>query len=241
MKTYLITGASSGIGEQAFNDLYSKEDHFILIGRSVEKLLHLSSGLPNVVFISLDLTEQDSHEKIAKVVQGSPNKKVDCIVFSAGVTGYKPVQFISQHLRDVMEINYFSPVLTLEVLLKKNLVNKDASVIFISSVSTISPIKTLGAYVSSKSAVNGFVKVAALELAGKGIRVNAISPGMVETPLLAGVTSHLSQEAIDEDRKKYPLGYSKPGDISDLICFLLSDKSKKITGSNFIIDGGYSI
>ena len=98
-----------------------------------------------------------------------------------------------------------------------------------------------GIYSASKSALSGFAKVLALELSSQKIRVNSISPGMVRTPMADQTAKILSEDAIKEDEKKYPLGYGEPEDISNTVIFLLSDASKWMTGSDVIIDGGYLI
>ena len=96
------------------------------------------------------------------------------------------------------------------------------------------------AYSASKGAINGLVKGMALDLANKGIRVNTVVPGMVDSNLLEN--SAISQDELEKDKKKYPLGrYGKPEDIAYAVIYLLSDASSWVTGSNIIIDGGYTL
>ena len=97
-----------------------------------------------------------------------------------------------------------------------------------------------GIYTCSKGAISAFIACAALELAPKNIRVNAVCPGMVETNILAeGV---ITQEQVEKYKLNYPLGrYGKPEDVAHAMIYLLSDASKWVTGTNLVIDGGYSI
>ena len=95
-------------------------------------------------------------------------------------------------------------------------------------------------YSTSKGAINGFVKNAALDLASKKIRVNSVTPGMIETDILSN--GIISQEQLDEDSKKYPLKrYGKPEEVAYAIIYLLSDASAWVTGTNLLIDGGFTL
>jgi NAD(P)-dependent dehydrogenase (short-subunit alcohol dehydrogenase family) len=95
-------------------------------------------------------------------------------------------------------------------------------------------------YSASKGAINGIVKGMAIELASKNIRVNSVCPGMVHTSILdAGV---ITEEQLIEDMKKYPLKrYGKPEEVAYAVIYLLSDASAWVTGSNLLIDGGYTL
>ena len=97
-----------------------------------------------------------------------------------------------------------------------------------------------GLYGATKSALAGYAKALALELAPKGIRVNTVHPGMIQTPLT--VNTSLSQTVLDEDAKKYPLGrYGKPEEVAAAMVYLLSDATVWMTGSQLLLDGGYSL
>ena len=95
-------------------------------------------------------------------------------------------------------------------------------------------------YSASKGAVNGIVKGMAIELAAKQIRVNSVNPGMIETYIFsAGI---ISEEQLNEDKKKYPLKrYGKPEEVAYAVIYLLSEASSWTTGSNILIDGGYTL
>jgi NAD(P)-dependent dehydrogenase (short-subunit alcohol dehydrogenase family) len=96
-------------------------------------------------------------------------------------------------------------------------------------------------YCSTKSAVLGMVKASALELAKRKIRVNAVLPGVVNTPMTQNLFTQIDDDNIKQITNMHPLGLGEVTDIVPTILFLISENSKWITGQNFIIDGGYSI
>ena len=112
---------------------------------------------------------------------------------------------------------------------------------FISSISGIK-VSYIGnsIYSASKGAINGFCKGLALELAPQQIRVNTVIPGMVETNIVSG--GEVTQEQMEADKQKYPLKrYGKPEEVAYAVVYLLSDASSWVTGSNLLIDGGYTL
>ena len=119
--------------------------------------------------------------------------------------------------------------------------NKGASIVFTSSMSGVYAGLVGGSlYGATKAAIAGYCKALAIELAPRGIRVNTIHPGMIETPLTVGTA--LSQDVLDEDAKNYPLGrYGKPEEVAYAVVYLLSDATVWMTGSQLLLDGGYSV
>jgi NAD(P)-dependent dehydrogenase (short-subunit alcohol dehydrogenase family) len=139
---------------------------------------------------------------------------------------------------NIRKINLDSVLVLFSELLKKKKINKNASVVFISSISAIRGAKGNGLYAITKAALDGISKVYANELSSKLIRVNSIQPGMVETDMSMLAENILSKETMDIDRSKYPLGYGETKDIALPVIFLLSNASKWITGQSIVIDGG---
>ena len=123
---------------------------------------------------------------------------------------------------------------------KKNFCADGGSLVFISSVmgSVGSPAKA--AYCSSKAAINGGVKALALELASRRIRVNSISPAMVNTGTTKALLATINAEEKNEIMKFHPLGIGKPEDVAYACAFMLSDSAKLITGIDLKVDGGYT-
>jgi predicted outer membrane repeat protein len=119
--------------------------------------------------------------------------------------------------------------------------NDNASVVFISSVATKSPYFGGALYGSSKAALEAYSSSLALELVGRGIRSNIISPGLVRTRILTDPAKEGNPEIVDESiqkyLKKYPMGIGEPKDVANVILFLLSDESRWVSGSNILLGG----
>jgi NAD(P)-dependent dehydrogenase (short-subunit alcohol dehydrogenase family) len=147
----------------------------------------------------------------------------------------------SEKISAVFSTNFDSNVILSQKLIKKKLLNKKASLVFISSISSKLGISGTAMYASSKAALSAFSKVLASELASQGIRSNSICPGIVKTPMSEKANEVTSEEDIEKGASAYPLGYGEPADVAGLVMYLLSDVSKWMTGSDIIIDGGLTL
>ena len=238
-KTILVTGASSGIGRATAIECSRMGAKVIVTGRNLERLeqtIQQLEGDGHLLYVC-DLNDE---AEIDVMVSSLP--EIQGLVNNAGFTKILPLQFISKgEIGDVLQTNTVAPILLFQKLLKKKKLKKESSVVFTSSLAGIGAC-TVGnsMYVASKGAISAFVHCAALELAPKKIRVNAVCPGMVDTGILdSGV---LSEEQIKKDQENYPLGrFGKPEEIAWAIVFLLSDASGWTTGDNLVIDGGMSL
>ena len=238
-KTILITGASSGIGKATAIECSKLGAKVIITGRNRLRLEETFSSMSGNAHL---LIEEDLQypSDIDMLIDSLP--MLDGVVNNAGMTKTIPMAFISEEiLLDVLRINTISPILITQKLLKRRKLAKSASIVFTSSISGNS-VGVLGntIYSTTKAAVNGFVKNAALELAPKNIRVNTVCPGMIDTGILS--SGIITEEQLDEERKKYPLKrFGKPEEIAYAIIYLLSDASSFVTGSNLFIDGGFTL
>lgn len=240
-KTILITGASSGIGKAIAEKCIDKGASIIVCGRFITKLKDVFKDLDScrIVFLEIDLSDIDSlSDKISEI------KNIDAIVHSAGMLELRPLRSIRyDNLRETMKLNFESPVMLTNFLLKKKKINKGGSIVFISSING-NRIGNVGylSYASSKAALIGAMKVIALELAPKKIRVNSVLPGIIKTEMAIKLEESVSKEAIDDDIKKYPLkSYGAPEDVANMVNYLISDNSNWVTGSEFVIDGGFTL
>ena len=160
----------------------------------------------------------------------------------AGKGMTSPFSFSTRDKYDpVFDVNFFAPVELLRLLVKKKKLEKDSSVVFVSSIGGIKSFQFGNSvYGASKAALNSTMKFCARELATKKIRVNAVNPGMVNTKLIQG--GAISEEQYELDVERYPLKrYGEPRDIALGIIYLLSDASSWVTGHSLIIDGGVTI
>ena len=240
-KTILITGASSGIGSAtAIECSRLGASCCILVARNESALKEtnalLAEGCEGVVAVC-DLSDSDS---VSELVKELP--LLDGVVCNAGVNKMQLVQFFTEKdIEHIFSVNCFAPMLLMKQLVKRKKLKNPSSVVFTASISGYSNVAPAnGVYGASKSALSAYMKYAALELASKGIRCNAIHPGRVETPLIHnGVTD---EEAIKLDMAMYPLGrYADPKEIAWSIIYLLSDAAAWITGTDLVIDGGRSL
>lgn len=238
-KTILITGASSGIGKATAIECSKLGAKVIITGRNrvrLEETLFSMSGNGHLL-VEADLQNEAD---IDMLINSLPT--LDGVVNNAGITKTIPTTFISaQSLLELLQINTIFPILLTQKLLKKKKLAKPASIVFTSSISG-NYIAALGnvMYSTTKAAINGFVKNAALDLASKKIRVNAVCPGMIDTGILSAGT--ITEEQLKEERKKYPLKrFGKPEEVAFAIIYLLSDASSFVTGTNIVIDGGFTL
>ena len=236
-KTLLITGASSGIGRATAIECSKLGACVIITARNEERLqetLNMLEGKGHQLYCC-DLTHE---EELNSLVEKMP--VLDGLVCNAGINKLVPIRLLkTEDMNHIFAVNTFSPIFLLQKLAKKRKLNKNASVVYTSSVSGVGAAAVgESMYIASKGAISAFVKAAALEFSKKDIRVNAVCPGIVRTNMSDAY--HLN-EGDNDDLANYPLGrYASPRDIALAIVYLLSDASEWVTGTNLIIDGGLS-
>lgn len=238
-KTILVTGASSGIGKAIAIECSRMGAKVVITGRNEQRLQEtykLLAGL-HPAYIVANLTKKEDVETLVNQID-SLNGLVNC----AGLTIPKPFKFLQKEdIQEVMTINFNAPLLLTQLLIKKKKLQKASSIVFISSISgtKVSAIAE-SAYSASKAAIDGFCKGLALELAPQQIRVNTVNPGIIETNIFSG--GQISEEQLHQNITKYPLKrYGKPEEVAYAVVYLLSDASSWVTGSNLLIDGGYTL
>lgn len=243
-KNIIVTGASSGIGQQVAILCSKLGAKVALIGRNKERLEETYSKLEGEghVFFSYDLTDLE-HQKdmVYRIV--SQMGAIDGLVNCAGISTILPLKLMSpEKVEEFFKTNVFATIeLTRQVLGVKNVNKLGASIIFFASVMGCVGENAKSLYSLTKGALISGARSLAIEYAPKKIRVNVISPGVVETP----INKNLPYLA-DPDRRKltealHPLGIGTTEDIANACVFLLSDASRWITGQNLIVDGGYTI
>jgi NAD(P)-dependent dehydrogenase (short-subunit alcohol dehydrogenase family) len=238
-KTILVTGASSGIGRAIAIECSKMGAAVIITARNEERLnetlLQMNGNKHSI--IAADITNTAD---LSKLINMSP--VLDGLVNCAGLIKTLPFAFINMEtLSSVMDVNFIAPTLLSAQFVKKKKFSKNSSIVFISSISGVLCVTLANSmYSASKGAVNGIIKGMALDLASKNIRINSVNPGMVETHIYdAGI---ITAEQLEEDKKRYPLKrYGKPEEVAYAVIYLLSDASSWITGSNLVIDGGYTL
>jgi len=238
-KTVLVTGASSGIGRAIAAVCSQLGATLIITGRNSFRLFETLNMLEgtNHKHFSADLTNENDLEAL---IESLP--KFDGVVSNAGIA--KPLVLHlaeAKDVNDVLQINAFVPIHLTRLLLQHKKLNKGASLVYISSING-NNCSSVGSsiYAASKSALTGFMKGVALELAPRSIRANCINPGMIETDIFKD--SSIGEEELEKERMKYPLKrYGKPEEVAYAAVYLLSDATQWITGTSLLIDGGYTL
>ncbi len=238
-KTILITGASSGIGKAIAIECAKMNAQVIVTGRNKDRLEETYSQL-NGTGHTMICADLNLNEGIESLLHHVPI--INGIVHCAGINKNIPFQFASkENFEEIMDVNFYAPSEISRRVLKEKKLSKNSSIVFISSVSGVfcSAIAS-SIYSASKGAINGLVKGMALDLAPKGIRVNCVNPGVIETNIFdAGL---ITNEQLEADKKRYPLKrFGKPEEVAYAAIYLLSDASNWVTGSNLLIDGGLTL
>lgn len=234
MKSVLITGVSRGIGLSIAKE-FIQNDYFVF-GTSRSKF-DLSKALEsnNCKHLVVDVNDRDSITSIMKDIPGE-NNTLDCLVNNAGITADQLfIRMKDSEWDDVINTNLTGIFNITKPVSKMMLKQKSGSIINISSVSGLMGNAGQVNYSSSKSALLGFTKSLAKELAPRGINVNCICPGFIESDM----TNELTSDQRDQALSQIPLGnFGSDTDIAKLTLFLSSDNAKYITGQSISVDGG---
>jgi len=236
-KTFLITGASSGLGRQICIRISEMNGTVILTARNQERLEEtLKSMNPgDHKIIPADLTKKEDIDTLVKEIP-----KLNGMVYSTGISVITPAGFITEEdFSKTFSTNFEGLVfLSNAIIRRKKIVKNACSFVFISSISTQYPFAGGSLYVSAKTAMEGFARILAIELAPKGVRVNCVSPAFVKTNMLNQTADDFSNDVIQKIEGKQLMGLGEPDDVAYPVIFFLSDASKWISATNLIIGGG---
>jgi NAD(P)-dependent dehydrogenase (short-subunit alcohol dehydrogenase family) len=242
-RNILITGASSGIGRQCAITCSQMGAKTILIARDERRIKKTISDLlgKGHLYYSQDIT---CFDRIEPVIMDAVDKigKIDGFIHSAGIEKTLPLNMMKPEIyQEIFNVNVFAGFEIARIISKKKYINEYASVVFISSIMSIVANSALLGYCASKGALNAGAKELAIELAKKKIRVNSISPAhLMDTEMSFKKNENIGEKALNELKNLHPLGLGSKIDVANACVFLLSDASKWITGTNLIVDGGYS-
>jgi NAD(P)-dependent dehydrogenase (short-subunit alcohol dehydrogenase family) len=242
-KRILITGASSGLGFAIALDAARMGAEIVGIGRDSDRLGEMLKATQliskkNHQSIIADLTLPDSIISI----EAELSLAVDGVVHCAGISRLAPIRQVNlKHIREVNSINIEAPLLQTQRFLSKNLINSGGSILFLSSIAAHIGVPGVGIYSGSKAYLIAAMRCLALEVVKRKIRVNCLSPAIINTPLLTGTISVIGSDSIGDLESQYPLGFGTPEDISNACIYFLSDASRWVTGTTLIMDGGLTI
>lgn len=243
-KVAIVTGGTLGIGFAVAQKFVDEGAKVVITGRHAdvgEKAAKEIGGPDVVTFVKHDASDEDGWTELFDTTEKLYGP-VSTLVNNAGVGLTGSIEETSTETwRKLMSINldgvFFGTRLAIQRMKNKNL---GASIINMSSIEGFVGDPNLGAYNASKGAVRIMSKSAAIDCALKdyGVRINTVHPGYIKTPLVDNIPG---AEAAMSDRTKTPMGHlGEPNDIAYICIYLASDESKFATGSEFVVDGGYT-
>jgi 3alpha(or 20beta)-hydroxysteroid dehydrogenase len=227
-KVVVVTGAARGQGAAEVDALAAAGAQVV----ATDVLDFVAPAAAGVTQRTLDVTDEAGWASLASWLSAE-HGRVDALVNNAGVAARERLPDVTvETWRRTFEINVTGPLLGIQALVP--LMPRGSSIVNICSVAALSG-HAAAAYTSSKWALRGLTRSASLELGERGIRVNAVMPGLVDTPLMADASPAFTEAALAE----IPLGrVGVPEDIAPTIVFLVSDDSAYFNGAEIVIDGG---
>jgi len=253
-KTILVTGASSGIGRGIAIECSKMGAKLVLSGRNLERLAETQNRLEGEghICIEADLTEESG---INNLVQQCP--LLDGCVHCAGMIKLTTIKSVRKDIVDkIFNTNTISSIVLTSGLLKKKKIQNGASIVFLSSLSGVFITNTgESLYSATKGAISGFAKGAAYELSSRKIRVNCVNPWAIDTSegnvdaknIFSEILDYSSMGEGDENPMDKLINRSPlkrlgtPSDVAYGVIYLLSDAASWVTGTNLVIDGGYTL
>ena len=242
-KNIIVTGASSGIGQQVAISCSQMGARVVMIARNEKRLEETRRRLAGEghMSISYDLTDLEHQKELVTdiVSQMGP---IDGLVNCAGISTVLPLKLMTQEtVEHFFRTNVYAPIeLTRQVLGVKNVNKQGSSVIFFASVMGVVGENAKSLYSMTKGALISGARSIAVEYARKKVRVNVVSPGVVVTPINAHQPYIADPEKHAVLEAQHPLGLGKSEDVANACVYLLSDASRWMTGQNLVVDGGYT-
>ena len=246
-KVVLVTGGGSGIGRAAAIALADAGAKVVVSGRrereAFETVAMIKKSGGQGAFIKTDVSQEGSVEALVAQTVATYGR-LDAAFNNAGIEGDVGKQTHEQSLanyRAVMDTNVLGVLLAMKYEVGAMLKNGGGAIVNNASVGGVIGFPGASVYVASKHAVLGLTKTAALEYARQGIRVNAVAPGGIETPMLDRFTGGRGTDFFDRLAGLHPVGrLGRPEEIADAVVWLCSDKASFVTGVSLAADGGWT-
>ncbi|WP_431261313.1 SDR family NAD(P)-dependent oxidoreductase [Roseateles chitinivorans] len=238
---FLITGASSGLGRAAAELIAACGGQVLGAGRNAERLqaaIASWSGTGHVACVQ-ELGNADATADWAKDL-AQQHGPLNGIFHAAGTELLRPIRMSKQaQFDEAFGSAFFAAAGLARAAGQKGVMVDGGALVFMSSVAGSAGKVGMAAYSASRAAVEGMVRSLACEFAPRGIRVNAIAAGAVQTPMHDRITQGAAQEVVDAYASSHLLGFGEPGDIASAVVYLLGPAGRWITGTTMAVDGGY--
>jgi 3-oxoacyl-[acyl-carrier protein] reductase len=239
-KTALVTGASRGMGRATALALSACGARVVVhYGRNageakaVVNKIRAAGGRADAV--SADLAAPDGPHVLAAQVRSLIGNQLDILVSNAGISNATTFENMTvKEFDDLFAVNVRAPYFLLQQLLP--ILGNGSSIVFLSSLGARAAVGTLSAYASTKGAINTLVKYFATALGPRGIRVNAVAPGVIDTDMSHFTKTEEGRSTVMEMQTLKRIG--QPDDVASVIAFLVSDDARWITGETIAVDGG---
>ncbi|HMI60244.1 MAG TPA: SDR family oxidoreductase [Puia sp.] len=234
----VVTGGNSGIGYATAKELIDQGAKVIITGKRPAAVEEAAAGIGAVPIVADQASLSDTDRLVAEV--GNRFGKVDILFINAGIGGFSPLAVTDEKLFDnVLNVNFKGAFFTLSKFVP--LLNDGASVVVLSSIAATMSMSNSAVYSASKAALNSIAKIAAAELAPRKIRVNIISPGLIQTPIMSKqgwdeATVETMTESMIASIPLAKIGAAE--EVAKMVAYLSGEDASFITGSEFIIDGG---
>jgi len=235
-KCVLVTGATGGIGFAISKLLHESGAMVYLTDIDHERGESLAGSLgARARFVQLDVTDEASWSSAAALLEDAGDRLTTLVNCAGAALRRRLADTSVDDFRRIVELNLVGTFLGVR-LAARHMVD-DGAIINISSVNGVLPTAGLGAYVASKSGVSALTRVAALELATRGITVNAVCPGSIDTAITS--SADFADTDWDAYLKTIPVGRrGAPVEVAQAVLYLASDESRYVTGTDLVIDGG---
>jgi NAD(P)-dependent dehydrogenase (short-subunit alcohol dehydrogenase family) len=233
-KVAVITGGSSGIGLATAKVFAAEGAHVFIMGRRLPELEAAIKQIDGkVTGVQGDIAKLDDLERLFQKVKEAESA-IDVLFANAGVGEVVPLEAVSaEHFDRIFGVNVRGTLFTVQKALP--LLREGASIILTGSIASVKGLPGFGVYSASKAAVRSLVRGWTLELKDRKIRANVISPGTIDTPILAG----LPKTAVEQIISSIPMGrMGQPDEIAKAALFLASDDSTFVSGIELFVDGG---
>ncbi len=241
-RTFLVTGASSGIGRETAVLLSRLGARLALAGRNAACLEETLASLEGTghELAPLDLSRGDEIPAWLKTIAARMGP-LDGLAHAAGIQNLLPLKMVeSRDVESVLKINVGAAVMLAKGFRQKGVHSERSSIVLLSSIMGLVGASCSSLYSASKGAIVALTKSLALELAGEKIRVNNVAPAYVQTPMLNAVKNQMGPEPFEKLVAAHPLGIGRPLDVAYAIAYLLGDTGAWVTGTTLVVDGGYT-